>query len=281
MTKKKKFDWKNAGIILMRAIFFFLFPAVFATAFSGAKYLFTQIGMGKTIEMNMFLVTLIAVCVFTIIFGRFFCGFVCAFGSYGDLVYGISSFLRKKRKKRPLSIPEKYTGILLYGKYVILAGILILCFMGMASTVAVNSPWTVFSRIQSLALPELGIGMVLLVLVTIGMVFEKRFFCRFLCPMGGIFSLLPVLPFSAVKRDRSNCIRGCAACQNRCPANLEIATSEEGDNSHMGECFSCGKCMEICPKGNVHTGFVQGKKQVFYWNVLRGVLFLVIFIFLT
>ena len=35
-----------------------------------------------------------------------------------------------------------------------------------------------------------------LLLIMLGMAWEERFFCKFLCPMGGIFSLLPILPGS-------------------------------------------------------------------------------------
>ena len=45
-------------------------------------------------------------------------------------------------------------------------------------------------------------GIVLLVLILVGMFFEERFFCRFLCPMGAVFSLLPILPFFTLHRKR-------------------------------------------------------------------------------
>jgi polyferredoxin len=92
---------------------------------------------------------------------------------------------------------------------------------------------------------------------------------------------LPVIPVSAIRRDRSNCINGCRACQIKCPADLEIANSAQVDHSSMGECFSCGACVGICPKGNVHNGFVTEKKHVLPWNVVRAVLFGLIFGLLT
>lgn len=275
--KKKKIKIQAAAVILVRIIFFFLFPAIFATAFSGVKYIFLQIGAGKSIEMNAFLLTLIAVSLFTMLFGRFFCGFACAFGSYGDFIYFLSSTIRKKRKKKPFQLPEKVSDRLRYLKYLILIAIVLICLIGNANAIAVNSPWTVFSRIQTGKLPSLGYGLLLLLLITIGMVFERRFFCRFLCPMGAVFALIPVLPVSAVKRDRESCIPGCRACKIKCPARLDIAESSKGDSSSMGECFSCGKCMELCPKNNIHTGWVHGKGHVFVWNLARAVLFTALF----
>ena len=43
-------------------------------------------------------------------------------------------------------------------------------------------------------------GLLLLLLILAGMVFCERFFCRFLCPMGAVFNLLPILPLFAAKR---------------------------------------------------------------------------------
>ena len=45
------------------------------------------------------------------------------------------------------------------------------------------------------------VGLVLLVLILVGMAFQERFFCRVLCPMGAVFSMLPVLPLFTLRRD--------------------------------------------------------------------------------
>ena len=92
------------------------------------------------------------------------------------------------------------------------------------------------------------IGTGLFLLVTAGMALEPRFFCRFLCPMGAVFSLMPVLPFSVIKRDRENCIPKCKACNLVCPANLEIPSDKEGDNATSGECFFLWKMYRKMPK---------------------------------
>ena len=59
-----------------------------------------------------------------------------------------------------------------------------------------TSPWDVFSMLHAgnFRLSSYTPGIVLLVLILVGMFFEERFFCRFLCPMGAVFSLLPILP---------------------------------------------------------------------------------------
>lgn len=88
----------RAGIQLL---YFLFLPSVFTAAFSGVKYIFTQLGQGEKIEMTAFVSALLLVCAFTIVFGRFFCGFACAFGSLGDAMHAIYGIICKKRKKSP------------------------------------------------------------------------------------------------------------------------------------------------------------------------------------
>lgn len=257
MKKIKKLSIQIVIEIVIRALFFLMYPALFSTAFSGVKLLVEQMAQKAALPWNSFVMTLVILLVFTIVFGRFFCGFACAFGTWGDLVYFISSKICKKRKKKPLHCFSKIAKYLSYLKYVVLLGILILCIKGYGSEISVHSPFSAFSRFHQLKMADSLIGAGLFLLITLGMALESRFFCRFLCPMGAVFSLLPILPFSVIKRDRENCIEKCQACKMVCPASLEIPSDKEGDNETSGECFSCGKCIRKCPRQNIHNGFDQ------------------------
>ena len=64
--------WLRAAIQLL---YFIFIPSVYTAAFAGVKYIFTQIGAGERIEFTSFVTVLILICVYTILFGRFFCGF--------------------------------------------------------------------------------------------------------------------------------------------------------------------------------------------------------------
>ena len=262
--------------VFIRAVFFVLYPALFSTAFTGVKMLVGQVAGIKALEWNTFVMTLVILIIFTICFGRFFCGFLCAFGSYGDCIYALSSALRKKYRKKPLHILKKWGKMLRYGKYVVLLFVLLACIKGIENTVSLHSPVTVFSRLHALKTPDSMLGLFLFLVITAGMAAEPRFFCRFLCPMGAIFSFLPVLPFSVVKRDRENCIMGCQACKMACPAGLDIPSLTEGDNSLSGECFSCGKCAGRCPRQNI---ILPGKSRGWLpLTVIKAVIALVIFL---
>ena len=73
-----------------------------------------------------------------------------------------------------------------------------------------------FSRLTALRLPPegFGVGIGLFVLILLGMAVQPRFFCQFLCPMGAVFALLPVLPFARLHRQNDGCIPGCNAASS-------------------------------------------------------------------
>lgn len=105
---KKIHIWLRTGIQLF---FFLLFPSAYTAAFAGIKYIFTQIGAGEMVSVSSFVTVLIVLCGYTIIFGRFFCGFACAFGTLGDAVHaGYVWCCKKLKKKTGCSQPDdKYS----------------------------------------------------------------------------------------------------------------------------------------------------------------------------
>ena len=143
---KKLHAYVRAGIQLL---FFLFLPSAFTTAFSGIKALLTQIGSSSPIAWSSFLTVLLALCAYTIVFGRFFCGYACAFGSLGDAVRGLYLWICKKCKKKPRSIPKTVCRWLSYGKYVVLLAIVLLCFSGVYGELSGWSPWDVFSMLHA------------------------------------------------------------------------------------------------------------------------------------
>ena len=248
--RRKRNALLRAGI---QAVFFVTMPGAFMAAFSGVKSIFLAISTGSVLEMGSFVKALLGLGIFTILFGRFFCGFACAFGTMGDLVYWLSGIVQKKlfRRKKQIGIPAKFCPAMQMIKYGLLAVIVSACGLGVYNRFNQYNwnPWSVFSFVTSLNFTLNGyvIGGILLAAIVAGMALKERFFCQFLCPMGAVFALLPQLPFSALQRDEANCIRGCQACKNNCPVDLKL----EKDGFRGGECIACEKCAGICPKGNL------------------------------
>lgn len=271
--RKRKEKQQRLLRAVIQLIFFISMPSAFVAGFSGIKYLFNQIGTGSVLEENSFLLALVGLVGFTILFGRYFCGYVCAFGTLGDFVYELSSLIQIKlfKKKKAFSLPEGCISILQKVKYLILLAIVLLCTFGIYGKLSGTSPWDVFSMVAAGRFSFQGylIGGILLCLILIGMAMQERFFCQFLCPMGAVFALLPILPLSILKREESNCSKNCSVCQKKCPVHLHL----EEDSLLSGECIRCGKCAQACPKGNIHDmgGLLSGNE---WWTLAgKGLLF--------
>ena len=245
--------WLRYGIQLL---FFIMAPALFSGAFNGAKYLCTQIGAGDAIELTSFLVQLVAVLGFTMLFGRFFCGYACAFGTLGDYLYNAFEFVRRRTSIPRPRFPERLVRVLSLGKYVVLAGICIACFLGVWASYSSNSPWVAFAAILAGSLDGIGpVAIGLLVAVCVGMILRERFFCQFLCPLGAVFSLMPVLGCSEFVRTRAHCARKCGRCHDVCPVDIW----PDADTLEHGECISCGRCADVCPMANVNMVAIEGR----------------------
>ena len=238
----------------IQLIFFIAAPSLFSTAFAGIKSVFLAIGGQQSITWNSFLNITALLLIITILFGRHFCGYACAFGSLGDALYELTTFIRAKcfGKKKKHGYPEKWVHRLQKVKYVILAFLLLSCMTGFYSKLQGMSPWDVFSMVTAGKLPKTAylVGTALLILIMVGMCTQERFFCQFLCPMGAVFAMMPILPGALFKRNRPNCAPKCTLCKKRCPAHLDI----DGDTSRSGECICCHACTAACPRQNIHMG---------------------------
>ena len=151
---------KQRKVRLIRAaiqlIFFIAAPSLFSTAFAGVKSIFLAIGGQQSVTWNSFLDITALLLIITILFGRHFCGYACAFGSLGDALYELTAFIRAKcfGKKKKHGYPEEWVHRLQKVKYVLLAFLLLSCMTGFYSKLQGMSPWDVFSMLTTGRLPK-------------------------------------------------------------------------------------------------------------------------------
>lgn len=202
---------------------------------------------------------------FGAIFGRFVCGWLCPFGLVQDLLYKIPFF--KKLKKLP---GDKY---LKWMKFAILLIFVIILPLFVLDIAGQGQPWfckyicpsgTLFGGIPLLASYEelrdsLGGLFVFKVAILSALVLLSimvyRPFCRYLCPLGAVYSLFNPIAFYRYKIDESKCTK-CGVCQKKC--NFDIAVFE---NPNSLECIRCGECIKACPHGAICSTMNDFKKK--------------------
>jgi len=168
---------------------------------------------------------------FTIILlGRLWC-FACPIGAVGDWTQSIFSFKRK--------YPEKYRNLWV-------AVILFLFIFAAERHLFMftrNPPNTAFLLLFFTVLA-----------VAMGAIFEKRSFCRYVCPIGlvlGVFSMLSAIELRCKSRktckdhDIKECVIGNEAGK-ACPVG-EFPQTMERNNY----CIMCMECVKSCSKDNI------------------------------
>ncbi len=233
----------------IQLILFLLLPGLYAMAFSELKTVYKMIISGNFNFIQAFpsLVEFVAVMGITILMGRWFCGWICAFGAYNDLIY----FISRKVFKVKFRVNEKVDSVLKYVKYVVLVFIIIVSWTMGSSILASTSPWDAFGQITDLStvFSSLLIGLILLVLITIGAAFIERFFCRYLCPLGAVFAIISRIGITKINKPKADCGK-CRACTNNCSMGLNLY---KVDGARGGDCINCLKCAEVCPRNNANA----------------------------
>ncbi len=176
----------------------------------------------------------------TILWGRIYCGRVCAFGSMTQLLDKIVP--AKLRFEVPARIEQKAN----YIKYGLL-GAVVLYFLATRdiSIYRYVEPFWMFSRQASTAM---WIGLAVLLVAT---VFVRNLYCRFLCPVGAFLGLLSNLTVFRIKR-WSEC-NSCKICEKKCEWG-----AIRGPKIVASECVRCDDCERL----------YMDKKKCPHWLIL-------------
>lgn len=247
--KNKKINWIK---VVIQILSFALIPGLFEGEFAAVGNIVSCIYKGniswESVKYSVWM--LLATVPATVLVGKFFCGFFCSFGAVQDLLWLGSHRLRALFPgKRNL---KKADRIFRFAKYAVLFYFIIFIWSGVTA-VKTAGPWQVFGQYVLFGhwpglKPLLSVGGVLLLFIFIGSLFVQRFFCRYFCPMGAIYSLISQTSFLKIDKPREECGK-CHLCTSKCTMGMDLTKK---DRIAGGECISCQKCVSWCPKGNVH-----------------------------
>jgi len=177
--------------------------------------------------------------IFAVALGRFWCGWGCPFGTVQDLVVWI------RRRGDFVNLPPVSSTSL-----IVLVGALIAAWVAADTLFCRICPaGSLFAAIpHRFASPEFSFGtyfyvhIATLAMALIAFYLIGRFWCRYLCPLGGTLGVFNRVSFLKVKIDNNSCT-DCKKCLEVCPTRIQEPQDIENSNS----CIRCGKCIQACP----------------------------------
>ncbi|MEJ2006743.1 MAG: 4Fe-4S binding protein, partial [Acidobacteriota bacterium] len=177
------------------------------------------------------------------LFRKAFCSWLCPVGTLSEYLWraGGKMFGRNFRIPRWLDIP-------LRGLKYLLLGFFVWAVAGMSARAIesfMHSPYGLIAAVKMLNFFRfLGVtGMVVIGLLVIASLFVQNFWCRYLCPYGGLLGLASLPGPLRIRRDPEACI-DCAKCAKACPSSLSV---DKLASVRSAECTGCMACAAVCP----------------------------------
>ena len=192
------------------------------------------------------------------ILGRIVCGFLCPFGLIQDLLNKIP-FPKKIKTFKGDKLLRRL-------KYVILLVFVILLPLFVTDVIGQGAPYfcklicpagTLEGGIPLVLLNETmrsAIGWLyawknlILIITIIAAIIIYRPFCRYICPLGAIYSLFNKVSVYRYQVNKHKCI-SCGKCADACKMAVNPL-----ENVNSLECIRCGRCKQACPTDAIESG---------------------------
>jgi polyferredoxin len=282
-----KFSWRSLRVWIQSLSFLFLLYLLLQTAFPLEiripvdLYLRLSpfIGIISLVAQKEFILRMLpafGVLLLVIILGNFFCGWFCPMGAAIDFFDRV--LFREKKRKKPLD--DRPLRKIRYGVFVfaLAAGLMGWQLMFLLDPISLITRTLViaffppavyiYNQILPLAqkflpenpfiltampLPVFQINILIFFffvgILSLGVI-RRRFWCRYLCPLGAIVGLAGKISLIRVQREADSCI-GCKLCTRKCPMHIQV---HEKSRVISSECNMCLNCVDVCPsKGALET----------------------------
>ena len=97
---------------------------------------------------------------------------------------------------------------------------------------------------------------------------QRRFWCRNLCPLGGMLALMGRFGLFRRRITAEGCTR-CGLCESNC--RMRAIGGDVAVTDH-GECIQCMDCQAVCPEEVIHFSGKEGRRPAAVDLTRRGVL---------
>jgi len=251
----------------------------------------------------------IFVVIMTVILGRVFCGWICPLGTLNNMV----GALKKSRPKTtainwyrfkyyilfflltsslftlqltgmvdPLSLLIRSFSLAVYPLFSFATGTTFDTFYNTNINFIANISEFIYALLKKLVLPfqqplflqSAFVGLLFFLILGLNL-WERRFWCKYLCPLGALLGLLSKYAF--LKRSVSEGCNSCGVCASMCQTDAAPDDKEKWKNT---ECIVCMNCDDLCPQNAVRFGFMKkqpvagmdlGKRRVI-GSILTGII---------
>lgn len=196
------------------------------------------------LPVNLLIGTFTILAFYMFFAGRAFCSWVCPYNFFGEFAERLNAKLISKKiiKKREFDTKIRYIFLLAFWILSLISGYLI---FEIFNIVGIVSRFIIYGY-------SAAIWWAVLVFLA-EVFFSRRFWCRYVCPIGTLYSLLSKFRAIKVSWNKEKCDH-CAVCMDVCivPKVLEITKTKNkdipGDKFSIvsGDCTMCGRCIDVC-----------------------------------
>ncbi len=168
-----------------------------------------------------------------------YCGWLCPFGASQEIIYKIGEKLGIHSYEFPVAVHERLWAF----KYLVMLGLLAVSMQSLARA-EILAEIEPFKTVFSLHFHREWGYVVYAVGLLLVSAFNRKFFCRYICPLGAALAFPSKFKIFDWLRRRKECGRPCQACRVECEVGAIRLTGEIISQ----ECHYCMDC------------------QVTYWN---------------
>jgi polyferredoxin len=219
------------------------------------------------------LVIIMMALLISLLFKRAFCGWICPVGTVWEACASAGRRLMGTNIRVPrwLDLAGRSFRYLLAALF--LAGLMAVPVQEAVAFRSLPYMWIADLKILSLMAEPMWLlvaGLAAVLSVLFGPVW-----CRYLCPLGGLYSAVGIASPCAIERDSETCIM-CERCSTSCHAFVEPHKTRR---VWAPECDGCMDCAKVCPVEGCLEPKVLGRATVkpWLWPVLVVVIWLSVF----
>jgi len=178
--------------------------------------------------------------ILTVVGTKLICGWGCPFGALQELLYEIPWLQRCKSVQLPFLVTMAFRSLLFAYFLLFLFGI------GGWSLYGFADPFRIFD------FPLVPWGPIFVSGAFLGVSLAVyRPFCQLVCPFGWYSWFFERFSLFGVRIHRRRCTR-CFGCAHVCP--LEAARGRLEGWAFPADCFSCARCLRVCPADAIDYG---------------------------